>query len=83
MSSVDKNLSAFSSLLPDGSSYKIGIVCAEWNEKITTSLFKGAAALLQQAGVLPQNIVSLHVPGTFELPLAAQKFAKNPEIDGV
>lgn len=83
MSSVDKNLSVFSSPLPDGSSYKLGIVCAEWNDKITSSLYKGAVSVLQQAGVLSHNIVTHYVPGTFELPLAAQKFAKNPEIDGV
>ena len=83
MSSADKNLSEFSSPLPDGSAYKIGIVCAEWNEKITSALYNGAISLLQSSGVLTDHISTRYVPGTFELPLAAQQFAKDPEIDGV
>jgi 6,7-dimethyl-8-ribityllumazine synthase len=83
MSSADKNLSVFSSPLPDGSTYRLGIVCAEWNDKITSALYKGAVSTLQQANVMPRNIVTRYVPGTFELALAAQKLAKHPEIDGV
>ena len=83
MSSSDKNLSVFSSPLPDGSTYRLGIVCAEWNDKITSALCNGAVSTLNKAGVVPQNIITRYVPGTFELPLAAQKLAKNPEIDGV
>ena len=83
MSSSDKNLSVFSSPLPDGSAYRLGIVCAEWNDKITSVLYNGAVSTLKKAGVVSKNIITRYVPGTFELPLAAQKLAKNPEIDGV
>ncbi len=83
MSSSDKNLSVFTSPIPDGSAYRIGIVCAEWNDKITNALLDGAYSILKKAGVHSDNIITHYVPGTFELPLAAQKFAKNPEIDGI
>jgi 6,7-dimethyl-8-ribityllumazine synthase len=83
MSSADKNLSVFSSELPDGSKYRVAIVCAEWNIAITGKLLQGALSQLQSAGVNPSRIITRMVPGTFELPLAAQQYAKNPEIDGV
>ena len=74
MSSADKNLSEFSSQLPDGSALNIGIVCAEWNEKITSALYNGAVSILQKSGVSPHHIITRYVPGTFELPLASQQF---------
>ena len=83
MSSEDKNLSEFSSPLPDGSAYNIGIVCAEWNEKITSKLYSGALSILEKARVYSENIVTAYVPGTFELPFAAQQLAQLEEIDGV
>jgi 6,7-dimethyl-8-ribityllumazine synthase len=83
MSSSDKNLSEFHSALPDGSGLKIAIVCAEWNHVITKSMLDAAIALLHKAGVNPINIKVKFVPGTFELPLAAQQMAKHLEINGV
>ncbi len=83
MSSSNNNLSNFSSPLPDGKLLKVGIVCAEWNNTITSKLFDGALALLQKANISLDNIEIINVPGTFELPLAAQKLAQNPKIEGV
>jgi len=83
MSSADKNLSEFSSPLPDGSTFKIGIVRAEWNEKVTSALLAGVLNILEKAGVQKEHIYTRTVPGTFELPLAAQQLAKKSEIDGV
>ena len=43
MASHLKNLSDFShTIIPDGSSFKIAIVVAEWNAKITGALYEGA-----------------------------------------
>lgn len=83
MSSIDKNLSEFKSTLPDGSNLKVGIVCSEWNHRITKSMLDAAIALLHKAGVNPSDIKVKFVPGTFELPLAAQQMAKHLEINGV
>jgi len=83
MSSADKNLSLFHSELPDGSGLKVGIVCAEWNNSITQPMLDAAVALLQRSGVNTHNIKVKYVPGTFELPLAAQQMAKHLEINGV
>lgn len=51
---------------------KIGIVTAEWNEHITGTLREGARSLLLAQGILPEHIVDHGVPGSYELPLAAQ-----------
>jgi len=83
MSSVNKNLSEFTSALPDGSKFNIAIVYAEWNESITSVLKNGAVDILLKAGVSATNIIQRSVPGTFELPLMAQHYAQNLEVDGV
>jgi 6,7-dimethyl-8-ribityllumazine synthase len=83
MSSVNKNLSEFSSPLPDGSKFKVAIVWAEWNEEITSAVKEGAFELLVKAGVNSKNIIQRSVPGTFELPLMAQYYARHLEVDGV
>ncbi len=84
MSSVDKNLSSFSTLkLPDVSNKKIAIITSEWNEEITNALTKGAFDTLIQNGIKKENISNFLVPGSYELSFAAQKIAQNPEIDAI
>src|SRR5262245_51161635 len=62
---------------------KIGIVVADWNPEVTESLLEGSLAALLQAGVNKKNINVVHVPGSFELALGAQRLAENKGIDGV
>ncbi|MCB9252809.1 MAG: 6,7-dimethyl-8-ribityllumazine synthase [Flavobacteriales bacterium] len=83
MSSKDKNLSEFRSDIPSGRGFKVGIVWSEWNEDITGPMRDGAIAILLKAGVKKEDILIRKVPGTFELPLAAQEFAEKKSIDGV
>ncbi len=67
-----KNLSDFShTQIPSGKGYKIAIIVAEWNAKITGALYKGAFDTLVKYEVLESDIISLTVPGTFELAGAA------------
>lgn len=49
---------------------KIGIVVAEWNKDITDTLRQGCEDALKKAGI--ENIITQWIPGSFELPLAAQ-----------
>lgn len=78
MSSTLKNLSDFESgqftFAPD---LTIGIVVSEWNREVTDALLKGALDTLTKHGVSPDNIWVEYVPGTYELPLAAQEIAEN------
>lgn len=73
MSSQLKNLSDFShTTIPSGKGFKIAIVVAEWNAKITGALYQGAFDTLLKHGVAEADILSMSVPGTFELPGAAE-----------
>ncbi|MBL0005698.1 MAG: 6,7-dimethyl-8-ribityllumazine synthase [Saprospiraceae bacterium] len=69
--------------LPDGSSFKIGIVVSEWNADITNALLSGAKETLLKAGVLEDNIEVLYVPGSFELPWGARQIMKPGKKDAV
>lgn len=80
-----KNLSDFShTTIPNGSAYKIAIAVAEWNAEITGALYNGALATLTKNGVLPENIISVAVPGSFELTGAAEiLLKKHADLDAV
>ncbi len=63
---------------------KIGIIVSMWNEQVTSALEKGAMETLLEGGVSPKNILTFHVPGSFELPSAAAMLLDaNEEIDAV
>ena len=84
MATVNKNLSNYDfSLVPSASGMKFGIVVAEWNENITEGLFKGAMDTLLNCGCEESNIFRKNVPGSFELPLAAQFFFESTDVDAV
>ncbi len=65
------------------SSKKFAIIVAEWNENITGALYDGAYQALLSLGAKKNNIIRKDVPGSFELPLAAQWMAEKKDIDGV
>jgi 6,7-dimethyl-8-ribityllumazine synthase len=62
---------------------KIGIVVSEWNDQITDSLLAAAQEVLSNQGAKAKNIIVKYVPGSFELPLAAQFLASKKDIDAV
>lgn len=79
-----KNLSAFDQdTIPNGADFSIGIVVSEWNGHITSKLLEGAVETLLGAGVKESNLKIKQVPGAFELPLGAQWFAQDDQIDGI
>jgi 6,7-dimethyl-8-ribityllumazine synthase len=67
----------------DLSKKTFAIVVAEWNEEITEPLYQGSYQSLIKAGVKSKNIIRKSVPGSFELPLAAQWMADQKEVDAV
>ena len=84
MTEKKKNLSEFTPFeISSAYKTKIGIVVSEWNERITDSLLKGAEECLLAHGVLEENILVKHVPGSFELPLGAQWMLKEAFVDAV
>jgi len=84
MSSQHKNLSDFSGTeIPSASAYRFGIIVSEWNAEITNALYQGAYNSLINYGAKAQNILTFHVPGSFELTSAADILLKNRNIDAV
>lgn len=84
MATANTNLSDYDkNSIPNTSQMSFGIVVSEWNEQITDNLLQGAYDTLIENGVKPENIIVKHVPGTYELPLAAQLMLENKQVDGV
>jgi len=84
MTEKKKNLSEFTPFeFSSANKTRIGIVVSEWNDRITDSLFKGAEESLLEHGILKENILVKHVPGSFELPLGAQWMLDKTSVDAV
>ena len=59
------------------------MVVSDWNREITHEMLTAAIGTLLEHGLRQKNIKIKFVPGSFELPLAAQFFATNKKIDAV
>lgn len=55
----------------DGSRLRIGIVAARYNQRLVDALLAQAEAEFRAAGVQPRNVRVGRVPGSAELPFAA------------
>ena len=66
-----------------GSGIKVGIVVARLNEFICSRLLGGAYDALKRHGVADDDITTAWVPGSFEIPLIAQKMAESGKYDAV
>jgi len=58
-----------------GAGLRFAIVVSRFNSFITERLLHGALDALQRAGATDKDVDVVHVPGSFELPLAAKKLA--------
>lgn len=67
----------------DGLGLRVGLVCARWNRHITQRLLDGAQRGLDQLKVGRGDRRIEWVPGSFEVPLAAQALAQRRDIDAV
>ena len=62
---------------------KIGIVAARFNEFIVSKLIGGAEDALIRHGVGKDDIELAWVPGSFEIPIVAQKMAESKKYDAI
>jgi 6,7-dimethyl-8-ribityllumazine synthase len=62
---------------------RCAIVAAQYNETIVAQLLDGARAAWQELGGEAAALHVERVPGAFELPLAARRFALNGAVDAV
>ena len=63
--------------------FKIGIVISRFNEMITEGLLAGALNTLKEAGIADEDITLVRVPGSFEIPLAAQRLAQTGKLEAI
>jgi 6,7-dimethyl-8-ribityllumazine synthase len=68
---------------PDGEARRIAIVVARFHEHVTSRLLEGALASLRARGVAEDAVDVAWVPGAFEIPLVAQRFASTNVYDAV
>lgn len=64
----------------DGHGLRVAVVATRWHERIVDGLLAGAKRGLADSGVADTTVV--HVPGAFELPVAARVFV-NQRYDAI
>jgi 6,7-dimethyl-8-ribityllumazine synthase len=67
----------------DARNLRIAIVAARFNAFCVDRLLEGALLALKQQGALESNIVVARVPGAFDIPVAARRFAMSGQVDAV
>ncbi len=84
MSSKDKNLSKVNiDKKTSVAGYRFGIVRSEWNDEITASLMKSCRETLIKHKASEDDIYTIDVPGSFELPLGARMLLGKHKLDAV
>lgn len=68
----------------DGSGLQLAVVVSRFNRRVTQPLLKGALAAARECGVEDGGAIDvIHVPGAFELPLAARRLASTGRYDAI
>ncbi|MDO8577170.1 MAG: 6,7-dimethyl-8-ribityllumazine synthase [Candidatus Daviesbacteria bacterium] len=80
MIQISKNLAQFSK---NNQELKIAIIKSLYHGDLTQSLEKSCRAYLLASGVKEDSITTFEVPGSWEIPLAAQVAAANKNFDGI
>ncbi len=62
---------------------KFGIVVSEFNKNITDRLLEGAKTAFKQEDIDTSEIKIIYVPGSFEIPIAAQKLAQSEPVEAI
>lgn len=67
----------------EGRRLRIAVVVSRYNDFVTTRLEAGALEALAACGVARADVTVLHVPGAFEVPMAARRAAETKRFDAV
>jgi 6,7-dimethyl-8-ribityllumazine synthase len=62
---------------------RFAIVVSRFNEEVTTGLLAGARAALAEAQVPDGDVTVVHVPGAFEIPVAARRLALDGRFEAI
>ena len=63
--------------------FRFALVVSRWNDFLTSKLTEGALDALERLGADEDAVEIFKVPGSFELPLTAQKVASSGKFDAV
>ena len=63
--------------------FSFAIVATRWNDFLTGRLVEGALDALERLGAEEKNVAVYKVPGSFEVPLLAQKLAASGKYDAI
>lgn len=77
------SLSVPSSQAIKGTSFKVGIAAARFNESLVDGLLERALIVLKEAGVKAKNITTVRVPGSHEIPWAVGELVRGKGCDVV
>jgi len=66
-----------------GKGLKFGLIVSRFNEFFTGKLLEGAQDALLRHGVSEADIEVAWTPGSFEIPLVAQKMARSKKYDAI
>jgi 6,7-dimethyl-8-ribityllumazine synthase len=77
------SLDAPPAAVTDGSGFRIGIAAARFNAELVDGLLVRVADSLRGAGVKEANLTVIRVPGSHEVPWAAQTLATGSQCDCV
>lgn len=67
----------------NGAEYRLGIAAARFNGELADGLLERVLVTLAAAGVKEANLAVLRVPGSHEVPWAAQRLATGSQCDCV
>lgn len=62
---------------------RVGIVAARFNDFITDRLVEAAVGTLLEHGAEPADVLTVYVPGAFEIPVTVQKMAESKRHDAI
>jgi len=63
--------------------FRFAIVASRWNDLLTARLVEGAIDALERLGAKEVDVEIFKVPGSFEIPMLAQKVAASKKFDAV
>jgi len=63
--------------------FRFALVSSRWNDFLTGRLVEGALDALERLGADEGSVEHFRVPGSFEIPLAAQRAAQSGRFDAV
>src|SRR5437588_2919817 len=67
----------------DAGGFRFAIVSSRWNDFLTARLVEGALDALERLGADEGAVEHFRVPGSFEIPLLAQRLAQSGRFDAI